>query len=93
MSAEIPNPRGNVVVWAEANIQEIAMVRTPGPRRRRKDPFMLHNYLASTGESLYAPYQPKCGGLMYKWKAETTRKGVRLTAYRQSDGRIVLMMV
>ena len=52
MSAEIPNPQGHAVVWAEANIQEIVLVRVQVLRRRRKEPFMLYNYLASTGESL-----------------------------------------
>ena len=58
MSAEIPNSQGNAVARAEANICVCVLVSIQILRRRRKDPFMLHNYLASNGESLHIPYQP-----------------------------------
>ena len=58
MSAEILNSQGHAVVRAEANIGIFVMVRRCLLRRCRMEPFMSYNYLVSTGESLYVPYQP-----------------------------------
>ena len=91
MSTEILNLEGDAVTRAEANMCVIVLVRIRTLRRCRIDPFMLHNYSASNGESLFAPYQLRlvCGAIMYKWYAKVTRKETRQTACRQSDGRIV----
>ena len=76
MSTEILNLEGDAVTRAEANMCVIVLVRIRTLRRCREDPFMLHNYSASNGESLFAPYQLRlvCGAIMYKWYAKVTRK-------------------
>ena len=90
MSTEILNLEGDAVTRAEANMCVIVLVRIRTLRRCREDPFMLHNYSASNGESLFAPYQLRlvCGAIMYKWYAKVTRNIGAADSYIYSNHKM-----
>ena len=93
MSAEIPNPQGDAVVRAEANMWvyrygEISHTVAASDWNRSCHTIIKRRLerACKTHISQYSVW-----AIMYKWYAKATRKGARQMSYRQSDGRIVPM--